>query len=273
MVHRLHLIVLSLALAALASFLQIEAIVLDIHLPLETDHVSTKCPYSQSLTSNLALRRAFDSSECIDLLDLHVAHLTLYQAAFDLETTANGTTAVDPKKLDRFLGALRDAAQEVLPQCDVSLVPTIDMKGAYAMWPVNSTDCLQTLSDEIVDAMAEFISRPPPVPDWIYQLPEPERTRKMGMVERYGSPNVFGEFEPHVTVSYNMNTTAIDRGAILDRFGDRMPRPCDGLIRHVAVGRTGVGGSVLRRGVIDVFPLRPNDGPIRGDRIQASKFI
>ena len=123
MVHRLHLIVLSLALAALASFLQIEAIVLDIHLPLETDHVSTKCPYSQSLTSNLALRRAFDSSECIDLLDLHVAHLTLYQAAFDLETTANGTTAVDPKKLDRYLGALRDAAQELLAPGLVLLHP------------------------------------------------------------------------------------------------------------------------------------------------------
>ena len=50
---------------------------------------------------------------------------------------------------------------------------------------------MQLLSDKIVNATFKFVTLPQPIPKWVYSLPEPERSEKIEMVEKYGSPNVF----------------------------------------------------------------------------------
>mmetsp|Transcript_26599 Transcript_26599/g.57718 ORF Transcript_26599/g.57718 Transcript_26599/m.57718 type:complete len:264 (+) Transcript_26599:101-892(+) len=242
----------------------VRAILLDVHLPLKssTNEWQQECPLSQALESNLALRQNFDGEQ-IDFFSKHVPHVTLYQTDFSLERTINGTASIDEAKMRLFLDTLHNISMVALPQCEVTISHSPNVNGPYAMWPVHLTECLQIVSDEIVDATYKFIKRPPTIPDWIWSLPEPQRSRKLNMIKRYGSPNVYEEFEPHITAGYDVsNDTGIGRSRrrTMNRIGTVMPRNCGGMVRRMAVGRVGVGGSVLQKGQIgEDIPLCPPD--------------
>ena len=38
--------------------------------------------------------------------------------------------------------------------------------------------------------------------DWVEDLPEPTKSEKEALIKSFGSPNVFTQFAPHVTVGY-----------------------------------------------------------------------
>ena len=240
-----------------------DAVLLDIHLPLKspTNEWQQECPYSQALESNRILRHYFaQTGERVDFFTpLHIPHVTLYQAEFDLEkdnSTGTNGTEIDPAKLDVFLDTLSDMSLAgALPQCEVVLDPPEIVFGAYTQWPVQASDCLQMLSDSIVDELNKFIKRPPTIPDWVWTLPEPQRSRKLEMIRRYGSPNVYSEFQPHVTVGYDATTPTNStakraRERVMNRIADMMPKPCGGMIRTGAVGKVGIGGTVLAGGKV-----------------------
>ena len=48
-----------------------------------------------------------------------------------------------------------------------------------------------------------------PAPGWVNSLPEPERTEKLNDIKKYGSPNVFGQFAPHVTLAWDEDATKV----------------------------------------------------------------
>jgi hypothetical protein len=48
----------------------------------------------------------------------------------------------------------------------------------------------------MVNECCHFLFRPPFMPQWIDTLPSEQRQLKREMVEKYGSPNVFEEFNP-----------------------------------------------------------------------------
>ncbi|GMH46528.1 hypothetical protein TrRE_jg8403 [Triparma retinervis] len=90
---------------------------------------------------------------------------------------------------------------------------TKDAQGSYGMLGVANTPCLQGLSDAVVNATSPFLdpSAKSYIPSWVYSLPPAERDQKIALIHEFGSPNVFGGFEPHVTLvgdsesSENMN--------------------------------------------------------------------
>ena len=249
-----------LGIAAITTSVLVDAVLLDIHLPLKspTNEWQQECPYSQALESNRILQHYWPGSERVDFFTpLHSPHVTLYQAEFDLEKENNFTATtpdaaeIDSTKLEVFLDTLYNMSSAgVLPQCEVALKPPAIVLGAYTHWPVQPSDCLQVLSDSIVDELYKFIKRPPIVPEWVWALPEPQRIRKLKMIQRYGSPNVMDEFEPHVTVGYDVtastnNDTRRARIRAMNRIATGMPKPCGGSIRIAAVARVGIGGTVL----------------------------
>lgn len=54
---------------------------------------------------------------------------------------------------------------------------------------------LQTLSDTVVKQLCDHRFPSNFIPDWVKQYPQ-----KLEYVTKYGSPNVFAEFEPHLTL-------------------------------------------------------------------------
>lgn len=84
--------------------------------------------------------------------------------------------------------------------------------GAYFMWRIKNTECLQLISDAITNETAEYHSSSYVCPSWIDELPdEATRMRKKEYCKKYGSPNVFEEFDPHVTLMYNSDEAALKK--------------------------------------------------------------
>ena len=68
-------------------------------------------------------------------------------------------------------------------------------KGDWLMLKVSNTRELQRLADTAAITVSPLRSMDPKVPAWVSHYPE-----KLAVFQRYGSPNVFTNFEPHITL-------------------------------------------------------------------------
>lgn len=231
-----------------------ECLLLNIHMPLKVANPTRMdlSLYSQALASNLALREAAAAgAEQVDLFSNHTAHITLYLVDFDVQDE-NGT--IVESKLQTVLDAVQQAlvSQNYSPcRVDWPLLPTV--QDGYAMYFVSASQCLQELSDRVVNATMQYIRRPPVIPDWIHSLPEPERKKLFERIQKFGSPNVHEGFNPHVTVGYDAVTPRTRRLNALENL--YTPQPCLAHLSTVAVGLTGVAGTVLQDGELLRVPL------------------
>jgi len=86
-------------------------------------------------------------------------------------------------------------------------------------------------------------------------LPEPVRSEKEDMIRKYGSPNVFSQFDPHVTLGFDCDGApqcfqdALEAGAppTLHIESD---------VLMLALGVVGAHGTVMRGEDIAEFQLR-----------------
>ena len=108
--------------------------------------------------------------------------------------------------LTEYVGALLPDAVAVLDTlvprlaaqvgaCNVTLGRPV-VSGQYFMWNTEVPACLQQVSDTIALELARFRNKDQDVPEWVYNLPEPDRTRRINLVRQYGSPGVFQFFNP-----------------------------------------------------------------------------
>ena len=100
---------------------------------------------------------------------------------------------------------------------------------------------LHRQSDTIVNASYTFAVPNQPIPAWVPSLPEPTRSEKIAMIKKYGSPNVFSQFQPHVTLAFDASTSSN-----LSSIFSSLPIK-DGTTKPqlVGLGTTGPDGTVL----------------------------
>jgi hypothetical protein len=218
-----------------------KALELDIHLKLET----SSCLFQTALEANQNLHTQ-SSTEQISFHNT-LPHVTLYLTKFDDES------------IDQLMDTLKHL--KLAEQVIEIEIDGVNANGAYAMYHILNHDSIQSLSDTIVESTKSFITPNQHVPEWVYDLPEPRRSRKIEYVEEYGSPNVFDEFQPHITVGYDDDdgtSSKIERRKILWDTLDS-----DGSCKHDAVGTVGVG-VVGERGTVVyelmVIHLNSDDG-------------
>lgn len=133
--------------------------------------------------------------------------------------------------------------------CPVQL-QGITIQGAYAMWDVEVSPCMQKWSDLLVDALHAYIVPDQPIPDWVLALPEPMKSEKIAMIKKYGSPNVFDQFQAHVTLAWD------DQEPMQPAFQKLNLQPKIVPSVAVAVGSVGPHGTVIRGGSFLTLPLR-----------------
>lgn len=117
------------------------------------------------------------------------------------------------------------------------------------MWDVHVTPCLQKWSDLLATQLSKYMVPDQPIPDWVQVLPEPLRTEKINMIKEYGSPNVFDQFGPHVTLAWD----AIDKMEPAFQLLNIQPRIVPS--HAVAVGSVGPHGTVQRGKNFGYYPL------------------
>jgi hypothetical protein len=171
------------------------------------------------------------------------------------------------------------------------------INGDYTMLPIANTPCLQTLSDTILFAMKSYLRQPVVVPNWVADLPEPSRSASIYRSREYGSPNVLEGFDPHVTVGFDTPTILLtpsqqvrsamqlilgSGGNSLDNHSNNQANnlqwridamnqwndiyqqavtseSCVNQVSRIALGKVGVGGTVLANSRMGYWDIPPGD--------------
>ena len=87
---------------------------------------------------------------------------------------------------------------------------------------------LQRLSDEVTMAIEPLRDPNTAIPDWVKNYPN-----KLTAFERYGSPNVFQNFQPHLTLLANEKSPQL---AILNKQMQAKPPRAEGKIVGIGIG-------------------------------------
>ncbi|KAG9395260.1 signal peptide protein [Carpediemonas membranifera] len=175
-------------------------------------------------------------SDDIDLRNKEQPHITLYLTDF-----VNGTDA-------ELISAIESAINQ-FESFDVGLNNTVAV-GQYGMWQTTIPRPLQDLSDLIVNATFHLVNPNQAVPEWIKNLPADEREKKLAMFKKYGSPNVFSSFQPHVTLCWDQSHNNVVRMLSSVPLGHPTSR-----IATVAIAHVGPHGTALRGEDIASFSL------------------
>jgi 2'-5' RNA ligase len=234
---------------------------LNIHMPLHKVNSSwtfDSCPYNAALEANLALREDSDTEE-LNFFETHTPHITLFLTEFDVpddnETILNEIAAI----VDQVVS---NHSQHTMCNVQWPQDNSAHVAGAYAMYPIPENECLHQLSNDIVTALQPYVKRPQEIPPWVYNLPLFAQWRKIWYIKKYGSPNVFGDYTPHVTVGYDESAAPEDRKQVLQVQQQAFRLTCQGLLTTVAVGRVGPGGSVFQHGIVGSTLLKEPLAPV-----------
>eukprot|EP00697_Spironema_sp_BW2_P006572 gnl/Spiro4/2018_TR971_c0_g1_i1.p2 gnl/Spiro4/2018_TR971_c0_g1~~gnl/Spiro4/2018_TR971_c0_g1_i1.p2 ORF type:complete len:247 (+),score=49.62 gnl/Spiro4/2018_TR971_c0_g1_i1:38-742(+) len=225
---------LLLLVLVIAAALQVQAFSDDDNTTsLDTHILLTPNAFNMALWCNKFLKE-FIGENLVDFDNLAKPHATLYLTIF-----ANSNIST----LTSRLAALS------LHAVPLTLSKVV-YSGTYIMWHVDMTPGLQLMSDTVVNKTHDLIIPNVPVPDWVNNLPEPERTKRINMVHEYGSPGVFDEFEAHVTLG--VVTDPIKMAKIPNAVAalNNLNPTLTFTPTNFALGRAGPFGTVLKQAPI-----------------------
>ncbi|WFO08801.1 2'-5' RNA ligase family protein [Edwardsiella ictaluri] len=120
-------------------------------------------------------------------------HVTLYLAKY-------GPDALP--RLKQEVAALSQR-QQTFP---LRLTHLNQTRGDWLMVVVENSRALQSLSDTLVRRLSPYRDKGAPLPGWVNAYPE-----KKAAFVRYGSPNVFSHFDPHVTLLAQSDHAALSQ--------------------------------------------------------------
>ncbi|KYQ90872.1 hypothetical protein DLAC_07743 [Tieghemostelium lacteum] len=200
----------------------ITSIQLDIHLNLDPVTYELAIEYNQQVNT-------LAPNDQIFLGKISIPHVTLYLTDFQNDSI--------PYLQEVILNNI-DILSKVGESCQVEMT-NIMVSAQYGMWNATVLPCLQYLSDFVVNNTYQYITPNQSIPSWVYALPEPIRSEKIAMITKYGSPNVFSQFQPHITLAWD----AIDN--LVNVFDTINIQPHQFYSPSIGIGNVGDYGTVL----------------------------
>lgn len=218
-----------------------QSLFIDIHLPvLGTAREAV-------VAANVFLNAKLGNNE-VDFQSKDTPHVTLYLTEFSCPDADSASITSRPSsglplsnpappltcegRIVNAVSGVLSALQPPHGPCEIALSSPY-AAGTYAMMNVTNSACLQRYSDLLVNTTHQFSRPNQTAPSWVNTLPEPERSEKLRLIKEYGSPNVFSQFSPHVTLAWASDPAAVA-----------------GAIRLLEVNRTSFTGQVVAFGSV-----------------------
>jgi len=181
-------------------------------------------------------------------------HNTLYLTEFQASVAKQNYRAIG-----EAIAPVKDAFG---PPCTTTLKEP-RASGSYVLWDMVKQPCLQALSDLVVSQLRGLAVPDQPVPEWVDGLPEPVKTQKKTAVELFGSPNVFFQHGPHITIGYVDDDCAGFPGGLAAAVGElyrKVPEAAEAVsaaeeIGYAVTGKYTEVGAVPANGVVGSLKL------------------
>lgn len=110
---------------------------------------------------------------------------------------------------------------------------------------------LQTLSDNVVAMLSPLRAASDYVPEWAKSNPN-----KVDYITKYGSPNVYAEFNPHLTFLPKSDGEKLQR-FLSKHASQAFAKPITGEIIAIGVGLADKNGQIKEP--LQIYPLQPAD--------------
>jgi len=211
----------------------------DIHIPVVGTEEVTRA--NSFLNDQLGNHNIDFSAEDTPHITLYLTSWNCHQARAQTSTPPPPPTCLEYIQL--AIASVKPKLSALGP-CEIQLSAPYAI-GSYAMLNVTNTPCLQRYSDLIVNTTFLFAAPNQTVPSWVYSLPEPERSEKIHYVQQYGSPNVFTQFQPHVTLGWDSNASHVQAAVTALNVSGLLPPTMGFAGEVVAMGSVGDYGTVL----------------------------
>lgn len=127
--------------------------------------------------------------------------------------------------------AIKRAVKSLVEQHQAFAITAEGFKVSKSNWAfinLHLSDKLQRLSDKVTLALAPLRNQHAIVPVWVKSYPN-----KLTTFERYGSPNVFQNFQPHLTLLANEKSPQL---AIFNQQMQAQPPKAQGKIIGIGIG-------------------------------------
>ncbi len=203
----------------------------------ETDKINVFCVMSENIEAEVKVASVdLKVKENVETFALkgYQPHCTLYMTAY-------------PKGREKMVGAIVKRIAKGTKQFFISTTGIEVASSDWLFMGLENNKKLQSLCNKICDKLAFLRAKSDYVPEWAKNMPE-----KVKCIKNYGSPNVFSQFNPHLTLLPKSNIE------MLKRFKEfctekNYNKPVMGKVVAIGYGFADRDGQI--KTPIEVFPL------------------
>ncbi|OEZ33207.1 hypothetical protein AS144_04240 [Francisella endosymbiont of Amblyomma maculatum] len=143
---------------------------------------NTADKYIKEFDDFLAETNVLEKYKTTPFIKNHPVHLTLYLTSFE----------------SKYITDIQNELAQIAKNTKPFYIKTIGFsarKSGFVMLDIQNSQTLQQLSNTVVKDLAKYRNKDYPVPSWVKFYPN-----KLKSFEKYGSPNTFAEFDPHLSI-------------------------------------------------------------------------
>ncbi|APD50585.1 2'-5' RNA ligase family protein [Francisella hispaniensis] len=138
--------------------------------------------YIKEFDKSLAETNVLEKYKTTPFIKNHPVHLTLYLTSFQ----------------NKYIKDIESQLTNLAKNTEPFYIETTGFsagKSGFVMLDIKNSQSLQQLSNSVIKDLAKYRDKEYPAPSWVKFYPS-----KLASFEKYGSPNAFAEFNPHISI-------------------------------------------------------------------------
>lgn len=193
---------------------------------------TTADKYVKEFDNSLAKTDVLEKYKTTPFIKNHPVHLTLYLTSFQ----------------SKYINDIESQLAELAKNTEPFYIKTTGFsagKSGFVMLDIKNSPSLQQLSNSAISNLAKYRDKDYPAPSWVKFYPS-----KLASFEKYGSPNAFAEFNPHISILAANLQTDQERDSFDKDFNaiikDTKLEPISFKIKAIGFGEVDENGQVTK---------------------------
>lgn len=193
---------------------------------------TTADKYVKEFDKSLTETNVLEKYRTTPFIKNHPVHLTLYLTSFQ----------------SKYIKDIESQLANLAKNTEPFYIETTGFsagKSGFVMLDIKNSQSLQQLSNSVISNLAKYRDKDYPAPSWVKFYPS-----KLASFEKYGSPNAFAEFNPHISIlAANLQTDqerdSFDKG-FNEIIKDTKLKPISFKIKAIGFGEVDENGQVTK---------------------------
>ncbi|AJI45213.1 2'-5' RNA ligase family protein [Francisella tularensis subsp. novicida] len=193
---------------------------------------TTADKYVKEFDDSLAKTNVLEKYKTTPFIKNHPVHLTLYLTSFQ----------------SKYIKDINSQLANLAKNTEPFYIETTGFsagKSGFVMLDIKNSQSLQQLSNVVIKDLAKYRDKDYPAPSWIKFYPN-----KLVSFEKYGSPNAFAEFNPHISILAANLQTDQERDSFDKDFNEIIKntklKPTSFKIKAIGFGEVDENGQVTK---------------------------